>query len=71
MKVQNIHCEILGSYLQQPHQHNVFRAHFEADPHSQAQEIKEQRLFRLISRFKLTAPEVTDSIALPCSARHT
>ena len=30
-----VHCEILGSYLQQPHQHHVFRAHFEAEPHSQ------------------------------------
>ena len=31
------HCEICGSYLQQPHQHHVSRAHFEAAPHSQAE----------------------------------
>ena len=31
------HCEILGSYLQQPHQHHVSRAHFNAQPHSQAE----------------------------------
>ena len=42
------HCEILGSYLQQPHQHNVFRAHFKAEPHRQADGNKWQQIFRLI-----------------------
>ena len=31
------HCEIHGSYLQQPHQHHVSRAHSEAEPHSQTE----------------------------------
>ena len=47
------HCEILGSYLQQPHQHHVFRAHFEAEPHSQAEANKWQQIFCLIYRYKL------------------
>ena len=34
------HCEIHGSYLQQPLQHRVFRAHLEAEPHSHAEENK-------------------------------
>ena len=37
-------CEILCSYPQQHHQHHVFIAQFEADPHSQAQWKKEQIL---------------------------
>ena len=35
--LQPYHCEILGFSLQQPHQHHVFRAHFEAEPHIQAE----------------------------------
>ena len=63
------HCEILGSYLQQPHQHHICRAHFEAEPHSQAEANKWQRMFCLISRSKLTESVVTDKTLMPCSAR--
>ena len=31
------HYEVFGSSLQQPHQHHVFRAHFDAEPHIQAE----------------------------------
>ena len=44
------HCEILGSNLQQPHQHHVFRAHFDAEPHSQVEENTKQGIFCPISR---------------------
>ena len=44
------HCEILGFYLQQPHQHHVFRAPFQADPHSQEQAYEKKRLSCRISR---------------------
>ena len=37
------YSEILGSYLQEPHQQHVFIAHFEAEPHSQAKAKKLQR----------------------------
>ena len=40
-----IHCEILGSNLQQPHQHHDFRAHFQAEPHNQAEANKWQKIF--------------------------
>ena len=36
-KVVRAHCEILGSYLQQPLQRHASRAHFDAEPHSQAE----------------------------------
>ena len=36
------HCEILGSYLQQHHQHHVVRAQFEVEPPSWAQACTEQ-----------------------------
>ena len=62
------HCEILGSYLQQHHQHHVFRAQFWADPHSQTEANKEEILSCWISRYKLTASGVTDITSLPCSA---
>ena len=64
------HCEILGSYLQQYHQHNIFRAHFYAEPQSQAQEKKEDRLYSNYSRSKLTVSRVTDNSALLCYARY-
>ena len=60
------HCEIPGSYLQQHHQHQVFRAHFYANPHSQSQAKKEERLSSHISRSNFTASEVTDNTALIC-----
>ena len=66
-----IHCEILGSYLQQPHQHHVFRGHFEAEPHSQAEANKWQTIFCLTSQSKLTDSLVTDNTSMPCSARWT
>ena len=69
IKESNLNCEILGSYLQQHHQHHVFRAHFEAEPHSQAEANKWQRIFCLISMSKLTDSVVTDNTSLPCSAR--
>ena len=63
------HCEILGSYQQQPHQHNVFRAHFEAELHSQAEASKWQRTLCLIFRSKLTDSVVTYNTSLPCSTK--
>ena len=65
------HCEILGSYLQQRHQHHVFRAHFEAEPHSQAEANKWQHIICLISRSKLADYLVAGNTLLPCSARYT
>ena len=59
------HCAILDSYLQQPHQHHVFRALFYADPHSQAKATTEERLSFPISRDRLTASGVTDITKLP------
>ena len=64
-------CEILGSYLQQRHQHHVFRAHFEAEPHSQAEANTYQGIFRSISMSKLTNSVVTYNTSLLCSARYT
>ena len=63
------HCETLGSYLQQPHQHHVFRAHFEAKPHSQLEGNKWQIILCLMSRSKLTDSVVMDNTLLPCSSR--
>ena len=63
------HCEILGTYMQQDLQHHVFRALLKADPHSQTEAHKEERLLCLISRYKLTASEVTDISSLTCRAR--
>ena len=57
--------------MQQHHQHHVYRAPFEADPHSQTENNKEERLSFKISRCKFTASEVTDNTALSCSARQT
>ena len=64
-----VHCEVLGSSLQQLHQHQVFRAHFEAEPYIQAEANNEQRIFRLVSRSKIIDKVITDKISLPCSAR--
>ena len=61
------HCEILDSYLQQPLQHHVFKAYFEAEPHSQAEANKWQQIFCLISRSKLPDSLETGSTLLPCS----
>ena len=63
------HCDILGSYLQQPPQHYVFRAHFEAELHSQAEANQWQQIFCLIYRFKLNDSLATGNTSLPCSAR--
>ena len=59
------HCEIFGSNLQQPHQHHVFRAYFEAEAN------KWQRIFCLIYWSKLTDSVVKDDTSMPCSARQT
>ena len=69
--IHHTHSEILGSYLQQPHQHQLSRAHFEAEPHSQAEANKWQPIFCLFSRTKLTDSLVTGNTSLPCSARWT
>ena len=58
------HNEILGSYLKQHHQHHIFRAHFQAEPQSQAQAKKEDRLYKTYFRSKLTVSRVPDNIAL-------
>ena len=63
------HCEILGSYLQQPNQHYCSRAYYKAEPHSQAEANRKQRIFSLISRSKLTNSVVTDNTSLACSIR--
>ena len=65
------HSEILGSYQQQYHQHHVFRAPFQADPHSQTEGNKQEWLLCWITRYKLTSSVVTDTITLPYSARQT
>ena len=61
------HCEILGSHLQQHHQQHTFRAHFYAEPQSQAQEKKEDGLHINYSRSKLTVSRVKKK-HVPCYA---
>ena len=63
------HCEIVDSCLQQSHQHHVFRAYIEAEPHSQAGATIQLQIFCLISRSKLTDSVVTYNISLQYSAR--
>ena len=53
-----------GSYLQQLHQHHVFRARFEAEPPSQAEANTLQWIFSPVSRSKLTDSVVTDRTSL-------
>ena len=64
-----LHCEILCSYLQQPNQHRVYKTHFHAEPHSQAEENTLEGIFCSISRSKLTDSVLSDNSSLPYSAR--
>ena len=64
-----LHCEILGSYLLQPHQYHVFRGHFEAEPHSQAKGKKIGKFILSCVRSILTDSVVTDKTSLPRSVR--
>ena len=63
------HCEILGSYLQQPHQLHASRAHFKAEPHSQTEANRQKGIFCPISRSKLTNSVERENTSLPCSIR--
>ena len=56
-------CEILGSYLQQHHQHPIFRAHFHAEPQGKAQTKKEDGLYIPNSKSELTVSGLTDITA--------
>ena len=63
-----LHCEILGSYLQQHHQHPIFRAYFHAEPQGQAQTKKVDRLYIPNSGSELTVSGLTDITASICCA---
>ena len=60
------HCEILGTFLQQHHQHPIFQAHFHAEPQGQAQAKKVDRLSSPNLGSELTVSGVTDITALLC-----
>ena len=64
-------CEILGSYLQQPHQRYVFSGHFKAEPNSQAKAYKHKKILCLGFWSNLSDSVETDKTLLPCSARET
>ena len=57
------HCEILGSYLQQHHQHPIFSTHFHADPQGQAQTKKVVGLSIPNPESELTVSGLTDITA--------
>ena len=65
------HCEIFGSYLQKHHQHQVFKAFFQAEPHSKGHANKEKTLSYQITWYKLTAPGAIGIFVFPCSDRQT
>ena len=44
MEIDSPHCEIFGSYLQQHHQHPVFRVLFQAEAHSDGKANEEKYL---------------------------
>ena len=65
------HCEILGSYLQQHHQHLIFRDNFHAEPQGRAQAKTIDRLSSPNSWSELTVSGVTEIAALLSFARQT
>ena len=65
------HCEIFGSYLQQPHQHHVSKAHFYAEPHSQAEANAQQGMIYHISKSKLTDSLLSDNPSMTSSSLQT
>ena len=63
------HCDILGSYLQQHHQHHVVRAQFEVELPRWTEAVKGLGLYGEIVRSELAAAGATENTALPCNTR--
>ena len=70
-QVSQSHCEILGSYLHQHHQHHILRPNLHAESQSQAKGKKVEGLSSPNSASKLIASGVTDITALLFRARQT